>query len=261
LLDAQVILAHVLEQTRTWIVAHPETNLSPFQTDQLEKFLAQFTAGQPLPYLLGRWDFFGLPFFISPDVLIPRPETELLVENALLWLNSHPNRRRVCDIGTGSGCIAISMAKNVRDIKVIATELSFAALKIARQNVLYHDLTQQVQLVNCHLLQPIKAGFDLICANLPYIPTQRLAELQVSQHEPRLALDGGADGLRLIQSLLQISRRWINPHGLILLEIDFSQGDALLSEARLLFHEASIEVINDYAGLPRLLRIELGSVQ
>src|SRR3972149_2769959 len=146
-LDAQVLLAQMLGQDRAWALAHLEAGLSAVQVQQWEQALARLESGEALPYVLGEWEFYGLKIALTPDVLIPRPETELLVETALSWLAANPKRRRAADIGTGSGCIAIALGVHVPDLELTASDISPRALDVARKNFLRYQLFDRVQLV------------------------------------------------------------------------------------------------------------------
>lgn len=256
-LDSQVLLAHVLDKSRAWILAHPENSLTNEEILALEAAATRLETGTPLPYVLGQWEFFGLKFRITPETLIPRPETELLVENALTWLNQHPKYRLALDVGTGSGCIAIALASRIPDLKIIATDKSFSALDVARVNALQLGTLQQVEFLQANLMPPVQSKFNLICANLPYIPTSTLHTLKVYGKEPELALDGGKDGLDLIRSLIYLAAYSVSPGGLILLEIESSQGGAGSSLAKTIFPDAHIQILPDLAGLDRLLRIQI----
>ncbi len=255
-LEAQVLLAHILSRPRAWIIAHPESTISSAQTEQLNLLLESRRRGEPLPYLIGHWEFFGLDFTVSPAVLIPRPETELLVEEALRWIKYRGNPLRTIDVGTGSGCIAVSLAKNTPGLRILASDLSRPALEVCRSNVLRHGVHDQVRLVQADLLGPFEGPFDLVCANLPYVPTGKLAGLEVARREPVQSLDGGADGLRHIERLMAQACSHLAPDSLFLLEIEFGQKERVLDYAHQLFPMASVEVLSDLAGLPRLLRIE-----
>ncbi len=256
-LDSQVLLAHLLQVPRTWVLIHPEARLTPSQAEALRAAQARLQRGEPLPYVLGAWEFYGRAFAVTPDVLIPRPETELLVEVALNWLDSRPQRVRAVDAGTGSGCIAVTLAAERPSLRVLAADISAAALKVARQNVQRHALSGRVRLLRADLLAPLAPrSCDLICANLPYIPTQRLRGLKVYGREPSLALDGGADGLRLIRRLLAQAQTRLAPGGLLLLEIEATQGEAALRLARRAFPAARITLRQDLSGRPRLVRVE-----
>ncbi len=313
-LDAQVLLAHILERPRSWLLAHPEADLSPARQAALMEAVSRLEGGEPLPYVLGHWEFYGLDFIVTPDVLIPRPETELLVEHAIGWLQAHPGRRQAADIGTGSGCIAVSLAYHVPDLHLLATDISLAALDVASQNARKHSVANRIEFV-CYDLLPIRESFphpyagernakinredaenaknsfikkpsrvsslrgsfsdhpssvvrhpssvlrrpsfDLLCANLPYIPASTLQSLPIHGREPALALDGGVDGLDLIRRLLAMLPEVIAPGGICLLEIEASQGSAVLSLAKAAFPGAKIILHQDLPGKDRLVRIEL----
>jgi release factor glutamine methyltransferase len=262
-LDASVLLAHVIARPRTWVLAHPELALTQEQRSQLNKSLEQLDSGTPFPYVLGHWEFFGLDLDVTPDVLIPRPETELLVEKAIAWLQESPVRRTVADIGTGSGAIAVSIAVNVPDAYVLATDISPEALSVARRNADKFHVEDRIEFVQCDLLPAQPESFsteqhlDLVCANLPYIPTETLRSLPVYGREPTLALDGGADGLDLFRKLMRLAPAWLAPNALILLEIEASQGIKALGLAFDLFSEAEIHLHQDLTGRDRLLEIAL----
>jgi release factor glutamine methyltransferase len=265
-LDAQVALAHVLGLARTWILAHPDAPVDPGQAGRYEQILSRLEAGEPLPYVLGHREFFGLDFDISPDVLIPRPETELLVRKALDWIAAAPDRRTIADVGTGSGCIAISIAVHSPTVRVLATDISASALEVARANARKFEVSDRIRFVECDLLPPHTPGLtsqdhmDLICANLPYIPTARLHSLAVFGREPSLALDGGTDGLDPFKRFFSIAPEWMAPGGLMLLEIEARSGSAVLSLAYDAFHAAAIHLHKDLAGSDRLLEIQLNGL-
>jgi release factor glutamine methyltransferase len=206
--------------------------------------------------VVGHWEFFGLDFDLAPAVLIPRPETEMLVEKAIAWIKASPERRLLVDVGTGSGAIGISIAKNVPGAGVMATDISLAALEVANQNARKHQIADRIEFIHCDLLPTSShSRFDLICANLPYIPTDKLHGLPVHGREPDLALDGGADGLDLIRGLLNLSIESLNSRGLLLLEIEATQGPKAISLARKAYPGALIHVHRDLAGHDRLLEI------
>jgi release factor glutamine methyltransferase len=235
-LDAQVLLAHVTGHTRSWLLSHPETSLSPTEEQTIQSAIQQLQDGKPLPYVLGHWEFFGLDFIVTPDVLIPRPETELLIEYALGSIRSHPNYiYRIIDIGTGSGIIPVSLAVHVPQARLVATDISHAALKVARANAERQGVAGSIQFIQADLLpaEPAELEFDLICANLPYIPSETLKTLEIYGKEPTQALDGGIDGLDLIRRLLSLLSVRKTSDSLILLEIEERQGLAV-SGARFL---------------------------
>jgi len=260
-LDASVLVAQILNKPRTWVMAHPELELTSEQQKKLDDSLTRLERGESFPYVLGHWEFFGLDFDVTQDVLIPRPETELLVEKAIAWLQESPVRQTVADVGTGCGAIAVTIAVNVPEVRVLATDISHKALEVAQKNAIKFDVNDRVDFVQCDLLPPPIASlprerhFDLICANLPYIPTSTLYKLAIFGHEPTLALDGGDDGLELIRGLLNIAPEWLAPNGMMLLEIESTRGIQALNLACDLISEGTIHLHQDLAGRDRLLEI------
>jgi release factor glutamine methyltransferase len=255
-LDAQVLLAHILGQSRAWVLAHPEYSLNQKQQATLEKAALRLEQGEPLPYIIGHWEFYGLDFQLTSDVLIPRPETELLVDRGLHWLRRHPKCRTAIDVGTGSGCIGIALAANVPDLRVVMTDISREVLNTARMNANKHGVSNRMEFCQSNMLDGIQSQFDLVCANLPYIPTQVLMSLPVYQFEPRVALDGGANGIELIRHLLAQGKTRLAHTGVILMEIETSQGEKVKSIAQANFPKAKIQVTPDLAGWDRCVEIE-----
>lgn len=254
--DLQVLMAHALGKEKGWLIAHGEETLSAEELERWEAALGTYMAGVPLPYVIGEWEFYGIRFKVTPAVLIPRPETELLVEIGVDWLSSHPSRRRALDVGTGSGCIPIALASKFTDLELLATDISAEALDVAKFNVEAHHLASRIRLVQTDLMDGIQESYDLICSNLPYIPDERLPGLAVSKWEPRVALGGGLDGLRFIEPFLQQASARLAAHGLILAEIDAELENKVKELAISIWPDANIDVRKDLAGLPRLLAIE-----
>ena len=283
-LDASVLIAHIVGKPRTWVMAHLDLTLTTEQQDQLDVSLKRLERGEPLPYVIGKWEFFGLEFDLTSDVLIPRPETELLVEKAIAWLQANPQRRTLADVGTGSGAIAVSLAVNNPHVNILATDISPGALQVAKRNAQKHGVSDRVEFVQCDLFPedpPIvhrpssiinhqsqivnrkssivnrQSSIDLICANLPYIPTSKLRSLPVFGREPTLALDGGEDGFDVIRRLLGITPQWLGRNGMILLEIEATRGAQAFNLAHNRFPNAAIHLHRDLAGNDRLLEIAL----
>ncbi len=200
-LDAQVLLAHVLAKPRSWILAHPAALLDEYQLARYESLTSRLEFGEPLPYIIGHWEFYGLDFTLSPAVLIPASRDGNAGRACPALARGASGPAPILDVGTGSGCIAVSLALNCPDARILASDISLEALLVARQNVLRHAVSDRVQLLQCDLLPPTSPPFDLLCANLPYIPAEDMPRLSVAAHEPGLALDGGVEGMILDQQV------------------------------------------------------------
>lgn len=231
-LDATVLLAAVLGCDRTELYRRSERTLTEMERRHFEQLVRVRLEGQPVAYLTGHREFMGLDFVITPEVLVPRPETELIVEEALRILAGAPVQPIIVDVGTGSGAIAVSLARQVPRACVMAVDLSEAALSVARRNAQRHRVI--VDFLLGDLLEPIPAALagqiDLITANLPYIPTAEIDTLSSAvRSEPRLALDGGPDGLDLYRRLIPQAYRFLCPGGDLLFEVGPEQGRSALA--------------------------------
>ena len=256
-LDAQILMAHVLEKSRAWIISHPEQELSPTQLSKFQTGISSLEQGKPLPYIIGKWEFYGLEFSITPDTLIPRPETELIVDLALQVLEIREGHTWLADIGTGSGCIAIALAKHTSNVSIFASDISISALKLARNNSILHDVNERIHFLQSDLLNTTSMKFDLICANLPYIPSKTLLQLKIYGHEPENALDGGIDGLKYISRLLELCPQFTKPGAVLLIEIDRSQAKQVYSLAERYFPAGEVTIHKDLAHNDRVVRIQL----
>ena len=246
-----------MNQTKTWILAHPEAGLTAVEWSAFQRISEAYLQGTALPHILESWEFYGRSFSVSEDVLIPRPETELMVDQAILILQENMHMERVADIGAGSGCVGVSLAIEVPRVNVTAIDLSFEALRMARVNADRFCVLENFAFVQADLLGPIRGKFDLVCANLPYIPSSELRGLDIADREPRLALDGGPDGLVHIRKFIWSLWEVLAKQGRALVEIGAGQLDQTMSIA----HEAGwerIQVFKDIAGLDRLLVLEQG---
>ena len=253
--DAEVLLAHVLRCDQAALLTHPERLLSPDESDQLESFLKRRLASEPMQYITGAQEFFGLLFEVTPDVLIPRPETEHLVEAALEHIAPEANAR-IVDVGTGSGAIAVSLAHARPHSHVTAVDLSPAALEVARSNAQRHGVLDRVTFLQSNLLAAVHgADFDLVVSNPPYIAEGEVLELQVSNYEPQSALYAGPTGLEVYERLIPEARKVLKPGGWLLLEIGFGQQPAV--EA-LLRGWRSVSVVHDLQGIPRVVQAMKG---
>lgn len=257
-LDAQLLLAEVLDASRAHVLAYPEQALTGEQAAAYARFVARRAAGEPVAYLLGRRAFYDREFSVGPGVLIPRPETEHLLEAALAFVRERADQgdpvTAAVDVGTGSGALAVTLAAHAPQTRVWATDISPQALTIARHNAERNAV--HVTFLEGDLLEPLLAQgvqVDLVMANLPYIATAEMLSLEVSRYEPHLALDGGPDGLDLIRRLLIQAPAVINPGALILLEIGADQGESAARLARDAFPGCQCSVMKDYAGHDRVV--------
>jgi release factor glutamine methyltransferase len=260
-LDAQMILAHILQVERSWLFAHHEHALSAAETDAFTSLINRRMQHEPVAYLVGHKEFYGLDFVVDRRVLIPRPETELLVDSVIDHVTMREEQPvSVVDVGTGSGAIALAIAANCPNAYLFAIDLSLDALAIAQQNVRHLDVRNQVTLLQGDLLKPLPTKVDMIVANLPYITNSDYQHLMadVRDYEPQLALEAGPQGLDAIARLLEQAPHHLQDHGLIFLEIGHDQGEAVVHLARTCFPQAlSIRLRQDYHGHDRLVMIAL----
>ena len=264
-LEAEILLSHVTGLSRATLLAHPDrplpsnqptnqlTNQLTNQQSNYQALIRRRASGYPLPYLTGRIEFYGLEFEVTPETLIPRPETETLVDLALAHRPA-----TVVDVGTGCGCIAVALAARLPNATVYAIEIAPPALAVARRNVERHGVAARVHLLIGDVLTPISGPVHLIVSNPPYVPTGDCASLPVSvrDHEPRLALDGGPDGLSVIRRLLAQAPAKLRPGGRLLIEIGADQGEAARYLARAFFPQATIRVHPDLTGRDRVMEVQ-----
>lgn len=260
-LDAQVLLAHLVGEDRAWLFAHYDHKLDPDQTERYAELVARRAAAEPVAYLVGHREFYGIDLLVDPRVLIPRPETELLVDAVLDHIDSRPDPQiRMVDVGTGSGAIALAVAANCPTATIYAVDLSADALAVAGANVERLGRQDRITLLQGDLLAPLPETVDIIAANLPYIASPVYATLapDVRDYEPRLALEAGPQGLDTIFRLLSQAASHLNRGGVIFLEIAHDQGQAVLEIAHAVLPQATTVALHqDYHGLDRLVVIGL----
>jgi len=257
-LEAEVLVMNVMRMARQNIFGEQDTEVSEEQQAALDELLERRYNREPLAYLLGQREFYGINVMLTPAVLIPRPETEGLVEHALFMalMGMESTDLIIADVGTGSGAIAINLAIHLPAAKIFAVDVADEVLDVAAFNIRAHGVSERVILGIGDLLEPVPEPIDLIVANLPYIPTDRISTLQPEvQQEPALALDGGPDGLDLIRRLLTQAESKLKDSGIILLEMDPNQIPVVQELALQHFPEGSTSVEQDLASMDRILTI------
>jgi len=283
-LAAELLLIPTLGRDRTWLYTHPETALDPGVVEKYFALVARRAAGEPTQYLTGRQEFWGLEFEVNPSVLIPRPETEHLVEVALERLGPRGIKirldtgaasppLRVADVGTGSGCLAVALAQELPHANVFATDISAQALEVARRNAVKNGVADRVHFLQTNLLDALlpqasahpPAGacqepqrFDLIVSNPPYIALRDAAGLprEVREHEPHAALFGGRTGVEIYARLIEQSGVLLGGRGILVLELGYDSADRVLKIVRERTGWANVSITNDLAGIPRVLAAE-----
>ena len=258
-LEAEVLLRHVLGIDRAEYFASLERPVALPEQDLADTLAERRIAGEPLAYILGRREFYGHEFGVGPGVLVPRQETELLVDAVLEFIStSRLKRPLIVDVGTGSGAIAIAVAKALPDATVFATDISHNALKIAEANALSLDVQDAVHLLQGDLLEPLPGPVDIIVSNPPYLTTGELAGLTSEvRREPETALDGGRDGLAAISELMRQVAGLVQQPRLLAIEIASSQLESVVLLAQGLFPNSEVTHLLDLAGLPRVVRVLL----
>ena len=256
--EASSLLSFVLRKDRTFLISHAEDPVDDHSLDQLREFVERRATGEPLQYITGVQDFFGREFRVTPDVLIPRPETELLVEAALEVVGR--DRALICDVGTGSGCIAVTLLCEIPDARAVAVDKSSAAVEVAKVNAARQSVEDRAVFLvsDCFdALDPNEYQFDLIVSNPPYVSEAALSGLQreVRDHEPLVALSPGPDGLSVIRRLLSEAPAYLKPNGHMLMEIGFDQGEKVRS-----LIDATVwsllEVRPDLQSIPRIVVLQ-----
>jgi len=248
--EARLLLSHTTDMSLTEIMLKSNQPLNEPYKGAFFAALNRRKTNEPLQYIMGEWEFMGLTIKTDRRALIPRPETELLVEEALVHIKKLNRRAKVLDVCTGSGCIAVSIAR-LSDSTVTAIDISDEALALAAENAALHNAADNIRFVQSDLFGGLEAQqFDIIISNPPYIPTADLNDLQPEiHHEPKLALDGGADGMDIYRRLIHLSRDFLAPQGKLLLEIGPPAVEAIMKEAGY----DIVRLIKDYAGLLRVL--------
>lgn len=254
-LDAELLLAHTLRWQRSRLLVEGDAPVTPAAEAAFAALLRRRLDLEPVAYLLGSKEFWGLEFAVDRRVLVPRPETELLIELALAWATQRTPALVIADIGTGSGAIAIALAAALPQARVFAVDASSDALAVAATNIERHGVTNRVRLLAGDLLAPLPQAVDILVSNPPYTLLGAVDE-GVRRHEPHLALDGGPDGLGVYRRLLAQAPASLRPGGLLLLELGHGQWPAVAALAQAAFPAATVQSYRDLAGIIRVLGLE-----
>ncbi|MDI1243004.1 MAG: peptide chain release factor N(5)-glutamine methyltransferase [bacterium] len=252
--QASSLLQFATGRDRTFIIAHPEYVLTETEDDSFRKAIARRAAREPFQHIVGHQEFYGLDFIVTPNVLIPRPETELIVERAIELLSVLPSPRFL-EIGIGSGCIAVAILKHCPNASALAVDISEAAVKVARRNAEIHELYDRLQMLQSDIFESVnEETFDLIVSNPPYVPLAQYDGLQpeVRDHDPRVALTDGSTGLTIIERIIVGAPEFLQPAGRLLMEIGFGQNEHVEG----VFDPAtweSVSLIHDLQGIPRIV--------
>jgi len=255
-LETELLLRDALKISRVQLYSEPDRELNPEQQEAFWRLVKRRLNHEPTAYITGHREFYGLDFYVNPSVLIPRPESELLVEKAIELAQSNA-LASIAEVGTGCGAIAISLTLSLPQTKIYATDISVSALKVALSNCQRHGVEDRVSLLVGDMLDPLPEPVDLIVANMPYVRESELPRVNPASSEPRLALDGGSDGLEKIRRLCwQVSDR-LRPAGRFLLEIGKGQGRAVTTFLHNLFPSAKVELTPDLSGIDRVVSLTL----
>lgn len=252
-MDSELLLMHVLKRNKAWLMTHGEDDVPDDACVRFLEFLERRYCGEPMQHITGECEFYGLPFRINGDVLVPRPDTEHLVEKVIEAAQGFA-RPRIVDVGTGSGAIAVALAHHLQEAEITATDLSAPALAVARENAKRNEMEDRIRFLEGDLLGPVAGErFEIVVSNPPYVPNtdRALIAVEVREYEPAVALFAGEDGLDVYRRLLPQAHAALVPGGYIALEIGFSQADSirnLLGEAGF----AKVQFMADLQGIPRV---------
>ena len=267
-LEARLLLAHAIDTPPESLLTEPDQLVSAEEESRFRATLARRLDREPLFYITGEREFYGLPFLVDARALIPRPETELLVEETIAAAremkteNAHGEGLLIADVGTGSGCIVVAAATVLTGARFAAVDISADAVEVARHNAERHGVADRITFAVGDLLEPLPAPLDIIVANPPYIPAENLPELQaeIRDHEPRVAVDGGAGGVTIAERLIRAAPSYLRPGGRLLMEVGYGQAPLMVDAAIEAFPAGSVvDMALDLAGIPRVVRVRKAS--
>ena len=257
-LEAEVLLRHTLDMDRVGYFSSLTQAMTGDEEERVSLLVQRRISGEPLAYILGNREFYGLDFVVDSNVLVPRQETESLVEEVIDFVRSRPDEQvTIADIGTGSGAIAVALAGILPAARLLAVDTSKAALDVARANAARHGVSDRVELLHGDLLEPLGSAVDVIVSNPPYLRSRGIVSLSPEvRAEPTVALDGGVDGLDFTKRLVEDAPRYLKPKGAMFVEIDPQQMDDATTLAYAAFPSAMVRCSSDLLGLPRVVRVE-----
>lgn len=261
-LDAEVLLSHIVKRDRAWIITHIHDSLDEGYRALFEKAIARRTKREPLQHIIGKQEFWGLDFIVTPDVLIPRPETELVVESAIKTARDMP-APVIIDLCTGSGCIAVSLATALPAGRFFAVDISEKALAIARENARGHGVSDRIRFLEGNLFRPleeldVRGRVDMIVSNPPYVRSTELNGLQaeVRDYEPETALIAGPDGTEIHQRIISAAPEYLRQHGTLIMEMGMGQAETLARMFKATDAYNPVEILKDLAGIDRVIVAE-----
>jgi release factor glutamine methyltransferase len=259
-LDAEVLLAHIIQKDRVWLITHRGDALEDKSQRDFDDAIGRRIRREPLQHIIGNQEFWGLKFKVTPDVLIPRPETEFIIEAALAIVQKRNQQVRIIDLCTGSGCLAVSLAKELTSANIIATDVSEKALAVARENARNHSVADRIRYLEGDLFDPleeldIRGQIDIIVSNPPYVPAGDLATLQpeVRDYEPALALVAGPEGTEIAAKIIKFAPEYLKKNGSLIMEMGSGQAEALTNMVEATGVYAKPEIVKDLSGTDRVI--------
>ena len=252
-LKAKILLANILKVKKEYLLIHSEEEIKQEDKIKYENCIKELIKGKPLQYITNKQEFMGLNFYVDENVLIPQPDTEILVEKAI-EIAETTQKNKILDMCTGSGCIAISLAKKINNAQITAVDISNSALNVANKNAINNNVENKIKFINSDMFNNIEEKFDIIVSNPPYIETETINKLEIEvQNEPHVALDGGIDGLKFYKIIANNAFEYLNENGYLLLEIGYNQQESVTQLLQDTGKYKNIETIKDLGGNYRVV--------
>ena len=252
-LKAKILLANILNVKKEYLLIHSEEEIKQEDKIKYENCIKELIKGKPLQYITNKQEFMGLDFYVDENVLIPQPDTEILVEKTI-EIAEKTQKNKILDMCTGSGCIAISLAKKINNTQIIAVDISNNALNVANKNAINNNVENKIKFINSDMFNNIEEKFDIIVSNPPYIETETINKLEIEvQNEPHLALDGGIDGLKFYKIIANNAFKYLNENGYLLLEIGYNQQNSVTQLLQDIGKYKDIETVKDLGGNYRIV--------